>query len=128
MYRTFCEDPPWRRIVIMNGVRFAADLGYRAELEAAARADRRLTYLPSATREPADSGWTGLRGRVSELLQLERYRSLVGTDLTPGACHVYVCGNPSMIAELEADLTARGFRTHTRQHPGDLHFEKYWTD
>jgi hypothetical protein len=33
-----------------------------------------------------------------------------------------------MIAELEGTLTARGFRKHTRHHPGHLHLEKYWTD
>jgi ferredoxin--NADP+ reductase len=128
MYRTFRDAPPWRRIVIMNGVRVAADLGYRDELEAAARRDPRLVYLPSATREPPDSNWTGLRGRVDEFLEPERYRSLVGAPLEPGSCHVYLCGNPSMIAELEARLRSRGFRKHTRHHPGDLHLEKYWTD
>ena len=128
MYRTFGADPPWRRIVVMNGVRMAADLGYRAELEAAARRDPRLLYLPVATREPAGSSWRGLRGRVGELLEPSRYCALVGSTLEPGECHVYLCGNPAMIEELEAVLVARGFRKHTRHHPGDLHLEKYWTD
>jgi len=127
MVRTFRDDPPWRRVVIINGVRIAADLGYRAELEAAARHDPRLLYLPTVTREPAGS-WTGLHGRVGELLEPQRYRRLAGADLVPGDCHVYLCGNPSMIEELEATLSARGFRKHTRHHPGDLHLEKYWTD
>ena len=127
MVRTFGDNPPWRRVVIINGVRVAADLGYRAELEAAARRDPRLLYLPTVTREPAAS-WTGLRGRVGTLLEPERYRQLVGASLEPGECHVYLCGNPSMIEELEAVLRARGFRKHTRHHPGDLHLEKYWTD
>lgn len=128
MYRTHVDEPPWRRIVIMNGVRFAADLGFRDELEAAAARDPRLVYLPTTTREPAGSAWKGLRGRVGELLDPERYRALVGAPLDPDHCHVYLCGNPSMVEDLERFLTSRGFRKHTPGHPGNLHLEKYWTE
>jgi ferredoxin--NADP+ reductase len=127
MYRTFRRDPPWRRIVIMNGVRHARDLGYREQLEQAAREDARLKYLPSVTRE-TDPSWTGLRGRVGEFLEPERYASLVGAPLSPDECHVYLCGNPDMIESLERVLTSRGFHKHTPRHPGNLHLEKYWTD
>jgi ferredoxin--NADP+ reductase len=127
MYRTFRHDPPWRRIVIMNGVRHARDLGYRDELERAARGDARLIYLPSVTRE-TDPAWTGLRGRVNVLLDSARFASLAGFDLAPEECHVYLCGNPEMIETLEPVLAGRGFRKHTRLHPGNLHLEKYWTD
>jgi ferredoxin--NADP+ reductase len=127
MYRTHRNDPPWRRIVIMNGVRFARDFGYRDELEQAARMDSRFLYLPTVSREP-DSEWTGLRGRVDALLEPARYATLVGTPLTPDESHVYLCGNPDMIETLETALTQRGFRKHTRLHPGNLHLEKYWTD
>jgi ferredoxin--NADP+ reductase len=128
MMRTFRDAPPWRRVVVINGVRKIADLGYRTELEAAARRDPGLLYLPTVTREPVGPAWTGLRGRVGELLEPARYRQLTGSNLAPGECHVYLCGNPTMIEELEAVLRARGFRKHTRFHPGDLHLEKYWTD
>jgi ferredoxin/flavodoxin---NADP+ reductase len=128
MYRTHGDEPPWRRIVIMNGVRFAADLGFRDELVAAAARDPRLVYLPTTTREPEGSAWKGLCGRVGELLDLERYRALVGAPLDPDQCHVYLCGNPSMVEDLERILTSRGFRKHTPGHPGNLHLEKYWTE
>ncbi|HEX6790011.1 MAG TPA: ferredoxin--NADP reductase [Candidatus Krumholzibacteria bacterium] len=127
MYRTFRNDPPWKRIVIMNGVRLARDLGYRDELEQAVRNDPRLVYLPTATREGTES-WAGQRGRVGTLLEPARYESLVGAPLSPDHSHVYLCGNPEMIEELEGVLTLRGFRKHTRAHPGNLHLEKYWTD
>jgi ferredoxin/flavodoxin---NADP+ reductase len=127
MYRTFRDNPPWRRIIIMNGVRLARDLGYREELEQAARNDPRLVYLPSTTREQGPS-WQGLRGRVGEYLDPSRYQALVGAPLSPDECHVYLCGNPEMIESLESVLTQRGFRKHTRHHPGTLHLEKYWTD
>ena len=47
---------------------------------------------------------------------LERIRALINE------------ADPDMIEELEQSLTARGFRKHTRLHPGTLHLEKYWTD
>ncbi|HXV14517.1 MAG TPA: ferredoxin--NADP reductase [Candidatus Krumholzibacteria bacterium] len=128
MVRTHQNAPPWRRAVIINGVRVAADLGFRGELEQAAAREPRLVYLPATTREPADSAWTGLRGRVGDLLEPGRFRALAGFDLDPGRCHVYVCGNPSMIEDLERLLTARGFKKHTPRHPGTLHLEKYWTE
>lgn len=128
MYRTHADDPPWRRIIIMNGVREVADLGFRDELETAAARDPRLTYLPMATREPEDSAWAGLRGRVSDALEEKRYEELVGDSLDPDRCHVYLCGNPEMIEALEASLSTRGFRKHTRHEPGNMHMEKYWTE
>jgi ferredoxin--NADP+ reductase len=81
-----------------------------------------------ATREPEGSPWKGLRGRVVDAMEPLRYRELVGAVLDHGESHVYVCGNPSMIEDLEASLSARGFRKHTRGHAGNLHLEKYWTD
>jgi len=127
MYRTYRHDPPWRRVIIMNGVRFARDLGYREELEDASREDSRLLYFPAVTREPAGT-WSGLRGRVGEFLDPDQFRALTGETLSPDTCHVYLSGNPEMIEDLEAVLTGRGFHKHTPRHPGNLHLEKYWTD
>lgn len=128
MVRTFRDSPPWRRVVVMNAVRESADLGFRDELEGIAARDPRVIYLPMVTREPAHSPWSGLRGRVTEALEAERYEALVGAPLDPAQCHVYLCGNPEMIQGLEASLTARGFHKHTRLHPGNLHLEKYWAE
>lgn len=125
MYRTYHATPPWRRIVIVNGVRHAADLGYKDELEAAAARDPRLTYLPLVTRDDT-ADWDGLVGRVQTALEPERYRTLVGAELTPLDSHVFLVGNPGMVDSVEAELIARGFRTHSRRRPGNIHVEKYW--
>ena len=128
MYRTYRDDPPWKRIVIINGVRLAADLGFREELETAVARDERLIYLPTTTREPSVSPWMGLRGRVNEVMHPLEFRARAGFDLDPSQCHVYICGNPAMIEDVEAMVVARGFKKHTPGHPGTLHMEKYWTD
>jgi ferredoxin--NADP+ reductase len=54
MLRTYRGQDRWRRLVPINGVRRAADLGYRSELEAAARQDPGVIYVPLVTREPGD--------------------------------------------------------------------------
>jgi len=126
MFRTFRDHPPWRRIVILNGVRHARDLGYDRELAAAAAKDANLIYIPMASRERDDSGWPGMRGRVTEALKDDVYERLVGTPFDPAECHVFLCGNPGMIDELERKLTQRGFTKHSRQKPGTLHLERYW--
>ncbi len=126
MIRTWRRDPPWRRCVLINGVRRAADLGYRAELEALAATDPRFVYLPTVTREGPDSPWRGLRGRVQALLEPQRFESLAGFVLDPRRTHVFLCGNPAMVDDVEARLGARGFAHHRRGAGGTLHVEKYW--
>ena len=127
MYLTYRAEDRWDRFILYDGCRMARDLGYYDELTALAEADDKLIYLPTVTREPADSDWAGHRGRVNALLEPETFRSTTGLDLSPETCHVFLCGNPAMIDQVEADLTHRGFQTRDRKHPdGNLHFERYW--
>jgi ferredoxin--NADP+ reductase len=126
MYRTWRDTPPWRRIVIVHGARVAADLGYRRELEAVAERDPDFFYIPMVTREPETSGWNGLRGRVQSMLDADAFSHLTGFPLDPDECHVFLCGNPAMVDQMEHALGQRGFRKHTPGHPGTLHLEKYW--
>jgi len=126
MYRTFRRKPRWRRVILINGARFANDLGYRNELEALAARDPDFIYLPLVTRERPDSGWSGLRGRVQSVLDSETFAALTGSDLDPRTCHVFLCGNPSMVDDVEKKLAAQGFERFTGQGTGSLHLEKYW--
>ncbi|MEM9881584.1 MAG: ferredoxin--NADP reductase [Planctomycetota bacterium] len=117
----------WHKFVLLDGCRLARDLGYHDELSALAAADERFVYLPTVTREPVDSGWSGYHGRVNALLEPTAFRDAAGVELDPASCHVYLCGNPSMIDQAEVDLEARGFVTRDHRHPdGTLHFERYW--
>lgn len=126
MLRTHRADPPWRRAVLLHGVRLAADLGYRPELEALAGADERFTYIPIASREPAAGTWSGLRGRVQIALDDEVFTRLAGASLAPAEWHAYLCGNPQMVDDVEQLLLGRGFTTHRNKQPGNIHLERYW--
>ena len=126
MLRTYGGQGRWRRFVLINGARYAADLGYRAEMEAFVRADPTVRYVPLATREPEGSAWTGLRGRVQTALAPATYERLVGAPLDPAECHVFLCGNPQMIDDVQQLLETRGFVTDSRTQKGNIHFERYW--
>lgn len=126
MLREHRLNPPWKRFVLIHGVRLASDLGYREELERIAADDERIIYLPTVTREPQDSAWSGHRGRVDTLLEAGVFERKAGFALSPEDCHVFLCGNPDMIDSVQQALENRGFRKHSRRNPGNIHFERYW--
>lgn len=116
----------WRRLTIIHGVRMKPDLAYRAELEALAHDDPDFRYIPILSSDHGDDGWSGLRGRVQVALDPPTFRQLVGVELDPAASHVFLCGNPGMIVEVQKLLESRGFVTHSKRQPGNIHFERYW--
>ncbi len=126
MIRRYRGTGRWRRAVALVGYRLARDIGYGAELEQVAREDDNFFYVPMVTREPEDSDWRGMRGRVQQALEPKFYENLVGTPLTPEQSHVFMCGNPAMIDGVQAMLEARGFKAHKLNDPGNIHFERYW--
>jgi ferredoxin/flavodoxin---NADP+ reductase len=115
--------PRFDRVVFVHGVRTHAELGYRAELEAATR-DERVSYVPLVTREAPTAGVAS--GRIPGLLlngELERAARL---SLNVEKTHALLCGNPDMIAESVVALEQRGLRRHKRREPGHITLEKYW--
>ena len=46
--------------------------------------------------------------------------------IDPSNTHVYLCGNPAMIAGMKELLEKRGFTVATPAHAGNIHFESYW--
>lgn len=122
MLRAHRGNPPWRRVFVVQGARYAADLAYDAEMREIDAVDERMRYAPVVSREPGT--WNGLHGRVH--VALERCEELGGFALDPAEAHVLLCGNPDMIADVRARLEPRGFEVDTAKKPGTLHFEKYW--
>jgi ferredoxin/flavodoxin---NADP+ reductase len=128
MIRYHWDKPnrPWNKLVVIHGVRVAADFGYAQELNALAAKDPNFVYLPAATREPEGSAWKGLRGRTPALLEPETFKKLTGWELESLTSHVYLCGNPEMIKSVQAMLEPRGFINHSNKVPGNIHSERYW--
>ena len=126
MLRTYRGQGRWRRLVLIHGVRRVRDLVYREELERASAEDGTIAYLPVVSREPEESGWSGLRGRVQQVLEGETWQRLLVDPLDPERAHVLLCGNPDMIRSLSSILVECGFTPSTRTERGNLHYERYW--
>ncbi len=109
----------FEHVVVVHGVRFAADLGYRDELQAMPR----VRYLPCVSREAAEDA---LEGRITTALEDGRLEARANRSLEPADSHVMLCGNPGLVKEMQALLEARGLERNRRRRPGQITVERYW--
>jgi ferredoxin/flavodoxin---NADP+ reductase len=119
MMRTLLLDGRPRPVVLLNGVSYVGDLGYRPLLEGwQSSGEYPVTYVPTVSRpaDPANAGWSGRTGRVEANL-LSVCDEL---GLTADNAVAYICGNPEMIVSAENMLTERGFE------PAQVKKELYW--
>lgn len=107
-----------REIHLLHGVRFSCELGYRELLEQLSHESVRFHYLPIVSRD--DAAWSGPRGYVQSFFKDKRCCPDEKKD------HIFLCGNPAMIEELERGFLGQGFVLKERKTPGNLHCEKYW--
>jgi ferredoxin--NADP+ reductase len=117
----------WRRCVLVHGSRSTAELAWRDTFERMASERDDFAYVPTLTREPEDGAWDGARGRVQALVEGRALERLTGVPLEAGSCHVFLCGQPQMIDDMETRLVRQGLRLHRREQPGRLHFERWWS-
>jgi ferredoxin-NADP reductase len=108
MTRALLRQGRPRRTVLLNGVSYAADLGYRDLFEGwQSSGEYPLTYIPTVSR-PADAtnaGWRGRTGRVESIVA----PVCDELGLTPANSVAFICGNPEMIISAEGILKSRGF-------------------
>ena len=119
MMKQMLADGSPRPSVLMNGVSYAHEIGYRALLERWEQTgEYPVTYIPSVSRPnaPENEQWTGRTGRVEVILE----PVLDELGLTPANSVAYICGNPDMIATAEQTLLARGYAED------QVHKELYW--
>lgn len=127
MLRTHLLENGKRRVALLHGVRHSWELGYRSELELLQDAKPNFTYIPMVSRPEKETvSWKGRTGHVQAIWEDKTLEKLWDTSLTPENTHLYLCGNPAMITDMEKILQGQGFQEHTRRTPGQIHFEKYW--
>lgn len=126
MLRTYRGSGKWNRFTLIHGVRKVADLAYRDELEALAKAERSIGYVPAVSRDVDNSDYAGIRGRVMCAFDDPHCARIFGGQPDPARTHVLLCGNPEMIKSMQTQLESRGFVTATKQVTGNIHFERYW--
>jgi len=119
MMRQLLIDGRPRPAILLNGVSYAHELGYRELLERwQETGDYPVTFVPTVSRpnDPINAAWPGRTGRVEVILG----PVLDELGLSPANSIAYICGNPDMIVSAEETLIARGF-------PEDqVHKELYW--
>ena len=119
MMRQMLHDGTTRKVVFLNGVSYANELGYEDILEDWERTGEfPVTFIPTVSRpnDPANADWMGRTGRVEMILA----PVLEELGLTPANSVAYICGNPDMILAAEQTFLERGY-------PEDqVHKELYW--
>lgn len=119
MLRTLRDEGRPRRVVLLHGVSYAGELGYRDELEELAADPRwRLVYVPTVSRpsDPANARWPGWHGRAEAILG----KVCDTSGILPSGAVAFLCGNPGMVAEARDVLHRRGFA------PEQIREEMYW--
>jgi ferredoxin--NADP+ reductase len=119
MMRQLLIDGAPRRAIMLNGVSYGDELGYRELLDGwQASGEYPVTYVPTVSRpnDPSNAEWTGRTGRVESILG----PVLDEQGLTPANSIAYICGNPDMILSAEETLLGRGYPEE------QIHKELYW--
>lgn len=127
-----------RKIILLHGVSFAQELGYKEILEKLSSEKNdswNFTYIPTVSR-PADDpseNWQGNVGRVeSILLGIDKHNSkleqICGESTTRENSFFYLCGYKNMIDNVSAMLSSLGFAdNHHKRKDGtfDVKYELY---
>jgi ferredoxin--NADP+ reductase len=119
MIRQLMIDGQSRRVVFLNGVSYAHELGYRGVVEGwQSSGEFPVTFIPTVSRpvDPRNAEWAGRTGRVESILG----PVLDELALTPADSIAYICGNPDMILSAEETLLSRGYPEE------QIHKELYW--
>jgi ferredoxin--NADP+ reductase len=113
------------RVVLVHGVRQAAQLGYATEIASLSASNRgRLSRVAVVSRQAGVEDV--IPGRVTSALESGALERKAGLSLSPEHSHVMLCGNPLMIEEMSALLAARGLQRHRQRKPGHVTSERFW--
>jgi ferredoxin--NADP+ reductase len=115
-----------RRFAVLHGAYHSWDLGYRSELETLQHLCTSLTYVPTIDHPDGEPvPWHGHTGHVQELWKEGVVGEAWGFQPTPKDTHVFLCGNPFMIRDMEDLLQQEGFHEHSPKTPGEIHVERF---
>jgi len=116
-FMSILKDPDtyarYQRVILMHGVRNAADLAYRDYLERemprheflGESIQQKFRYYPTVSREPFIH-----QGRVTTLFDNGQVQADLGIEaLDPKHDRAMICGSPQMLADFRRILDARGF-------------------
>lgn len=114
----------FRKVVLVHGVRFSADLSYQAEInQLKEKHSDQIIVQPFVTREP---NIEALSGRITHALGDGMLERMIGLSFSPKQSQVMLCGNPHMLKDVRALLEQKGLEKNLRRKPGHITIEQYW--
>jgi ferredoxin--NADP+ reductase len=135
-FLSLVKDPEtyerFERVILVHGVRFAADLAYGDYLTKELPSDEligelaasQLTYYPTVTREPYRH-----MGRISTLLDSgNMHADLALPGFDKATDRFMLCGSEDMISDLKTILLRRGLEEGNTGEPGDYVIEKAFVE
>jgi len=114
-------------IMVIQGASNSWDLGYSSELQLLSTIFDNFSYYPTITmpeKEPA--GWNGDTRFIEEIWKDGSVEKHLGMKPTPENTHVFLCGNPTMIKNMQDLLIGHGFKIHKSKTPGQIHSEEFF--
>lgn len=120
------------KVIVTHTVRAVADLNYRRFLshELPNHPDLgewvapKLIYYPTVTREPFVN-----QGRITDLIENGKLFDDIGLPpLDKARDRVMLCGGPSVLADLKAQLLARDYEEGSVANPGDFVLERAFVE
>ena len=127
-----------RQVVMMECVRYGAELAYVEQIREFQKTHPNLVYISLVTREG------GTKRYIQDYFRDGILEKEYGVTIAPENTHVFACGNPAMIGIPKEDRktgelsyqTSGGLveiltnqydlAIHKARQPGQIHFEKYW--
>ena len=118
--------------VVCHTVRHVADLTYRDFLTAGIHDDpligeearAQLTYYPTVTRDPFKT-----QGRITDLIASGKlFQDLGLPRLDPAEDRFMLCGGPSVLTDLKAQLESYGYVEGSLASPGDYVLERAFVE
>ncbi|TJY59505.1 ferredoxin--NADP reductase [Sinimarinibacterium sp. CAU 1509] len=136
-FLSLVKDPDmyerFEKVVLVHGVRRVSELAYEEyltqtlpndELFGAMMRDK-FIYYPTVTREPYRN-----RGRLTDLIESGKLFDDIGLPpLDPAVDRAMICGSPTMLADTQRMLDARGFVISPHiGTPGDYVIERAFVE
>lgn len=120
-------EVPWqryRRVILVHGARHGKELVYQDMIQAVAdaRGDRFVSIkFTSGEKTP-----NALEGRIPAAIRDGRLEAAAAAAIAPERSQFMLCGNPGMLKDAAAELSARGLRKNRRRTPGQITVESFW--
>lgn len=122
----------FEHVVLVHGVRHAADLGYHDYIQnelpeheyLGEQIKQQLLYYPLVTREPFRN-----QGRITDAIKSGKLCADLGLpDLDPTHDRVMICGSPAMLNDSVTELEARGFNEGASHEAGEYTIERAFVE